>query len=48
MLSNAGLQVPVIPSKEVVGNGVNGSPLQIGATGLNVGVPLGLTSITSV
>ena len=34
----AGDQVPVILLSEVVGNAVNGSPGQIGATGLKVGV----------
>ena len=40
VLSNAGLQVPVIPLLEVVGNGDNVSPEQIEATGVNVGVTI--------
>ena len=38
VLFNAGLQVPVIPFNEVVGNAVNIAPLQIEPTGLNEGV----------
>jgi len=38
VLSNAGLQVPVIPLLEVVGKAVNVAPLQIGETAVNVGV----------
>jgi hypothetical protein len=38
VLFNAGLQVPVIPLLEVVGNGLNKSPLHIAATGVKVGV----------
>ena len=38
VLFNAGSHVPVIPLSDVVGNGANVAPEQIGATGLNVGV----------
>ena len=38
MLSNAGLQAPVIPLVEVVGKAVNVAPLHIGGTAVNVGV----------
>ena len=44
----AGAQVPVIPLVEVVGNGANTAPEQIGAIALNVGVILGLTVIVKV
>ena len=47
-MSNAGDQVPVIPLSDVVGNADNVAPEQIGATGLKVGVTLGLTVIVSV
>ena len=45
MLFNAGAQVPFIPLVEVVGKAANGSPEQIAATGLKVGVTSGLTVI---
>ena len=38
VLFNAGDHVPVIPFSDAVGRGLNVSPLQIGATALNVGV----------
>ena len=38
VLFNAGDQVPLIPFVDVVGNGDKGFPLQMGFTGLNVGV----------
>ena len=37
-----------MPLLEVVGNGVNVAPEQIGATGVNVGVTLELTIIVNV
>ena len=48
VLSSAGAHVPVIPLLEVVGNGDNVAPEQIGATAVNVGVMLELTVIVSV
>ena len=48
VLSNAGDQVPVIPLVEVVGNGVNTAPEQIGATALKVGGMFGLTVMVNV
>jgi hypothetical protein len=48
VLFKAGAQVPVIPLVEVVGRGANGSPEQIAATGLKVGVIFGLTVMVSV
>ena len=48
VLSSAGAQVPVMPLLEVVGNGVNVAPEQIGATAVNVGVTLELTVIVIV
>jgi len=47
-LSKAGDQVPVIPLLEVVGNGASTAPEQIAATGLNVGVTLGVTVTVKV
>ena len=47
MLS-AGDQVPVIPSLDIVCNGFNVPPEQIGATAVNVGVMFGLTTIVNV
>jgi len=47
-LFNAGAQVPAIPLVDVVGNGANTTPEQIGATALNVGVMFGLTVIVNV
>ena len=48
VLFNAGAQVPVMPLFDVVGNGVNAAPEQIGATAVKVGVTFGLTVIVSV
>ncbi len=48
ILFKAGDHVPDIPLLDVVGNGVNAPPLQIGATGVNVGVGLGFTVIVRV
>jgi hypothetical protein len=42
ILLMAGDQLPVKPSNEVVGNGERELPIQIGATGVNVGVLLGM------
>jgi hypothetical protein len=46
-LFSAGDHVPVIPLSDVVGNGDNVPPEQIGATALNVGVTLELTVIVN-
>ena len=48
VLSKAGDQVPVMPLLEVVGNGNKVAPEQIGATVVNVGVMLELTTIVKV
>ena len=48
VLFSAGAHVPVMPLLEVVGNGFNVPPEQIGATALNVGVMFGLTVIVKV
>ena len=48
VLLSAGAQVPVMPLLEVVGNGFNVAPEQIGPTAVNVGVMLGLTLIVNV
>ena len=48
MLLSAGAQVPVMPLLDVVGNGFNVPPEQMGATALNVGVMFGLTVIVNV
>jgi len=48
VLSSTGAQVPVIPLLEVVGNGANTAPEHIAATGVNVGVMLGLTVMVKV
>ena len=48
VLFNAGAQVPVMPLFDVVGKAVSGSPEQIGATAVKVGVTFGLTVIVSV
>jgi len=48
VLSNAGVQVPVMPLLEVVGNAVSVAPEQIGATAVNVGVMFGLTVMVKV
>ena len=45
---SAGDQVPVIPLLDVVGNGANTAPEQMGATAANVGVIFGLTVIVRV
>ena len=45
---SAGAQVPVIPLLEVVGNGFNVPPEQMGATAVNVGVMFGLTVMVRV
>ena len=42
VLSKAGDHVPVIPLLDVVGNGANVSPLQIGSIAVNVGVTAGV------
>ncbi len=47
-LFNAGDQVPLIAFIEVVGKAASGSPEQIAATGLNVGVVDAFTFIVSV
>jgi len=47
-LFKAGAQVPVIPLVDVVGNGANTVPEQIGDTALNVGVTFGFTVIVNV
>ena len=47
-LFNAGDQVPLIPFVDVVGKAASGSPEQIPATGLNVGVVDEFTFIVSV
>ena len=48
VLFNAGLHAPVIPFKELVGKAAKTPPEQIAATGLKVGVTLGLTVMASV
>jgi len=48
VLFSAGVQVPVMPLLEVVGNAVSVAPEQIGATAVNVGVMFGLTVIVKV
>jgi len=48
VLSKVGAHVPVMPLLEVVGNGINVAPGQIGAVGVNVGVTLELTVIVKV
>jgi len=48
VLFNAGAQVPVMPSLEVVGRGFSVPPEQMGATGVNVGVTFELTVIIKV
>ena len=42
---SAGVQVPVIPLVDVVGNGTNTAPEQIEAIAVKVGVIFGLTVI---
>ena len=48
VLLSAGAQVPVMPLLEVVGNGFNVAPEQMGATAVNVGVMFGFTVTVSV
>ncbi len=48
VLLRAGDQVPVMPFSDVVGSAESVAPEQIGATGLKVGVMLGLTVIVRV
>ena len=48
VLFNAGLQVPLMPLLDVVGNAANAPPEQIAATGLKVGVTFALTVIVNV
>jgi hypothetical protein len=48
VLFNAGDQVPVIPSFDVVGKGVSVVPAHIGATAGNVGVTFWFTVIVKV
>ena len=48
VLSKAGDHVPVMPLFEVVGNGARVAPEQIGATAVNAGVILELTTIVMV
>ena len=47
-MSNAGVQLPVIPFSDVVGSAVSVAPEQIAATGLKVGVIFGLTVMVNV
>ena len=47
-MSKPGAQEPVMPLVEVVGNGANTAPEQIGATAVNVGVIFGFTTIVNV
>ena len=44
MLFNAGLQAPVIPFIDVVGNALKAAPEQIAGTAANVGVTFGSTT----
>ena len=48
MLFNAGNQLPVIPFKDVVGNGEMLDPLQTGETAVNVGLNKGFTCMAIV
>ena len=48
VLFNAGLQLPVMPFIEVVGNGFKVSPSQIAATALNSGTAFGLTVMVNL
>ena len=48
VLSKAGAQTPVMPLLDIVGNGANTAPEQIGAIALNVGAILGLTVMVKV
>ena len=47
-MSKAGVQAPMIPLVDVVGNGAKVAPEQIGATALNVGVMFGFTVMIKV
>jgi len=48
VLFSAGAQVPVMPLLDVVGNGFNVPPAQMGATAVKVGVMFGFTVMVSV
>ena len=48
VLSSTGAHEPVMPLFDVVGNGVNVAPEQIGAIALNVGIRLVFTVIVKV
>ena len=48
VLLSAGAHVPVIALFDVVGNAASGSPEQMGATAVKVGVMFGLTVIVNV
>ena len=48
VLLSAGVHVPVIPLFDVVGSAASGSPEQIGAYAVKVGVMFGLTVIVNV
>jgi len=48
VLFKAGAHVPVMPLVDVVGNGANTAPEQIGATAVNVGVIFGFTVMVKV
>jgi len=48
VLSKVGAHEPVIPLLEVVGNGANVAPAQIGAMAVNVGVTLEFTVMVKV
>ncbi len=48
VLSNAGVQNPIIPSFEVVGKAFNGSPSHIGGTGSKTGSVLLIGSTVTV
>ena len=45
---SAGVQVPVIPLVDVVGNAARVAPEHIGATAVNVGVTLAVTTMVMV
>ena len=47
VLSKAGDHVPVILLSDVVGNAAKGSPAQIGATGVNMGV-IGVSQVVTL
>ena len=48
LLSNAGVQLPVIPLLEVFGKAASGSPAHIGATAVKAGVCAVLTVMVIV